>query len=148
MAGRTYRFFEGEPLFHFGFGLSYTTFDYSDLEVTPSTLSGGESVRVSATVTNCGDMAGDEVVQLYVTDDEASAPVPLRQLQGFTRIHLEPGKSRPVSFTLQPSQMACYTEEGKQVVEPGQFTVSVGGGQPVAGGSATECVTGHFEVAD
>jgi beta-glucosidase len=146
MAGRTYRFFGGTPLYPFGFGLSYTRFDYSDLRVSPSSAKAGEAVEVSATVRNAGPRAGDEVVQLYLTDDEASVPVPIRQLRGFRRLHLEPGESTTVRFRLEPSHMACYSDAGAAMVEPGTFVVSVGGGQPLPGGSEGNCVTGTLEV--
>ena len=147
MEGRTYRFFRGAPLFPFGFGLSYTRFEYHNLQIAPSVARADESVAVSVELTNVGAVAGDEVMQLYVTDVGASVPVPLRQLQGFRRVHLEPGACETVCFTLQPSQLACYADDGGSMVEPGSFTVSVGGGQPVPGGCAGECVTGSFEVA-
>jgi len=146
MADRTYRFFRGTPLFPFGFGLSYTRFEHRGLEITPSAVRAGESVEVSAEVRNVGPVAGDEVVQLYVTDEEASVPVPIRQLQGFQRVRLEPGASATVRFVLEPAQMACFTDGGERLIEPGRFIVSVGGGQPIPGGAAGECMTGTFEV--
>jgi beta-glucosidase len=146
MAGRTYRFLEDEPLFPFGFGLSYTRFSYRNLQVTPDRIHAGENVTIRVQVQNSGDRAGDEVVQLYVSDVEASVPVPLRQLQGFQRIHLEPGEVKTVSFTLTPGQMVCFTDAGESIVEPGRFSLFVGGGQPVPGGSQAEGVTGTFEV--
>ncbi|MBU0606421.1 MAG: glycoside hydrolase family 3 C-terminal domain-containing protein, partial [Armatimonadetes bacterium] len=145
MAGHTYRFFEGEPLYPFGYGLSYTTFGYRDLTVTPSRTKAGQRVKVTVTVTNLGDRAGDEVAQLYVTDMKASVPVPLLQLQGFRRVHLRPGQEHRITFTLKARQMVCYTDAGKPMIEPGEFAVSVGGGQPLA--NATESfVTGSFTV--
>jgi beta-glucosidase len=142
MAGRTYRFMEDAPLYGFGFGLSYTRFAYSDLAIASPRPEDGPMVEITATVTNVGECAGDEVVQLYVTDEEASVPVPLRQLQGFRRIHLQPGESVQVTFKLMPAQMACYTDAGKTVIEPGRFAFSIGGSQP----QDSECVTGSFEV--
>ena len=142
MAGRTYRFMEAAPLYGFGFGLSYTKFAYSALEIASPGLGDGTMVEIAATVTNVGECAGDEVVQLYLTDCEATVPVPLRQLQGFRRVHLQPGQSTQVAFTLTAAQMACYTDEGKAVVEPGWFELSVGGAQPQDG----EGVQGSFEV--
>ncbi|HOU13897.1 MAG TPA: glycoside hydrolase family 3 C-terminal domain-containing protein [Anaerolineae bacterium] len=143
-AGHTYRYFKGEPLYPFGYGLSYTTFAYSDLTLSAETISAGESLTVSVKVTNTGDRAGDEVVQLYVRDVEASVPVPLRQLQGFTRIHLEPGVQQTVTFTLAPRQMSLIDDAGRRVIEPGVFEVAVGGGQP---GTAAAVVTARFTVA-
>ena len=143
MAGRTYRFLSEEPLYPFGFGLSYTRFEYSGLTVSPAAVRAGEGVEISAEVRNVGDRAGDEVVQLYVADVEASVPVPIHQLQGFRRINLQPGESRRVTFTLAPEQMVCYTDDGRPMVEPGRFLVSVGGGQPLPG---TPHVAGVLEV--
>jgi beta-glucosidase len=135
MQGRTYRFYEGKPLYPFGFGLSYTTFAYSDLEVS-ARVGAGQAINVSVRVRNAGAMAGDEVVQVYLTDDEASYPVPLRSLVGFERVHLEAGESRRVGFIIGRRQLAAYDDEGTPVVEPGSFTVSVGGGQPVPEGGS------------
>lgn len=122
MKGRTYRFMEGEPLYRFGYGLSYTNFKYSKLKVR------GDEISVD--VKNAGKVAGDEVVQLYVSDVEASVPVPKVHLAGFKRIHLKPGQVKTVKFTLKPAQLMCYDDTGKAFLEPGQFRISVGGGQP------------------
>jgi beta-glucosidase len=92
-------------------------------------------VRVSAQVENIGDRAGDEVVQLYTSDLKSSASVPIRSLQGLERIHLAPGEKRAVEFALKPEQMALYKANGDRIVEPGEFEVSVGGGQPGARGT-------------
>ncbi len=97
MKGRTYRFFEGRPLYPFGYGLSYTRFEYSRLSM-PASVAAGESFEVRVDVRNVGTRAGEEVVQLYVRDKQASVPVPLRSLQGFRRILLNPGESRTVVF--------------------------------------------------
>ena len=129
MANRTYRYFRGEPLFPFGFGLSYTRFTYSDLAVAASATT-KDSVTVSAKVTNAGDVAGDEVVQLYVRHLQASVPVPLVALQGFTRVRLTPGESRSVTFMLSPRQLSLVDEGGRRLVEPGEVEVSLGGGVP------------------
>ncbi|MGQ9731974.1 MAG: glycoside hydrolase family 3 C-terminal domain-containing protein [Candidatus Zipacnadales bacterium] len=148
MAGRTYRFFTGKPLFPFGFGLSYTRFEYRGLQISPPVIRPGENVEVSVEVRNTGQVAADEVVQLYLTDEQASVPVPLRQLQGFQRVHLKPDESRRVSFTLRPEQMVCWSEAGESMLEPGKFLVSVGGGQPIEGGSASRGLTGWFELQE
>jgi beta-glucosidase len=150
MRGRTYRFFKGEPLYPFGHGLSYTKFRYGNLKVSARSVKAGESIRVSADVWNAGGRAGDEVVQLYLTDVNASVPVPVRSLQGTTRVSLKPGERRRVSFALTPSQMAVVDDRSARVVEPGEFVVSVGGRQPVLKESAdadtTSVVTGSFIV--
>jgi beta-glucosidase len=143
MAGHTYRFFAGEPLYPFGHGLSYTTFAYRDLTLGDAEVEAGECVDLEVTVVNTGDRAGDEVVQLYVQDETASVPVPIRQLKGFRRIHLEPGEAQTVRFCVMPMDMAMVSDEGQWVVEPGVFSLFVGGGQPETGAPG---VVGTFEV--
>jgi beta-glucosidase len=129
MAGKTYRFFTQEPLYPFGYGLSYTTFSYSDIIIPQSTVA-GEKIKVTAKVTNTGKVAGEEVVQLYLTDEKASTPRPVRQLEGFTRISLKPGESKVVEFTLDPRQFSIINNKNIRVIEPGYFTISLGGKQP------------------
>ncbi len=129
MKNRTYRYFSGTPLWPFGYGLSYTSFDYSELKV-PEKVTAGSGVTVSVTVTNTGRMTGDEVVQLYLTDEKASTPRPIRQLEGFRRITLLPGESRKVEFVLKPEQFSMINGSDRRVIESGWFTISVGGGQP------------------
>ncbi|MCE5344673.1 MAG: glycoside hydrolase family 3 C-terminal domain-containing protein [Bacteroidales bacterium] len=129
MKGKTYRFFTGEPLYPFGYGLSYTTFTYSNLSV-PENVVTGQSVKVKVSVTNSGKIAGDEVVELYITDEKASTPRPVRQLEGFERITLKPGETREVEFSIDPRQFSIINSKEKRVIEPGFFTVSVGGKQP------------------
>jgi beta-glucosidase len=149
MTGRTYRFFEGRPLFPFGHGLSYTTFEYDNLRF-PRAIASEQQVTVSVDVRNTGARAGDEVVQLYVTDVEATVPVPLRSLQGFQRVTLQPGERRTVTFTLAPHQLSVVHDDGRRVVEPGVFEIAVGGKQPGFEGAAdartTRVVVGRFEV--
>ena len=144
------RFFKGQPLYPFGHGLSYTRFKYSGLTVSSRRVSPTERVTVSATVENAGRMAGDEVVQLYLTDVAASVRVPVRALAGVERVHLKPGERRVVSFALEPRQLAVITDDGRAVVEPGDFRVSVGGKQPGFTGRAdattTAFVEGRFTV--
>jgi beta-glucosidase len=130
MENRTYRYFTGQPLYPFGFGLSYTTFTYHNLQVTPQEVTAGDPVSVQVEVENSGGLLGDEVVQLYLRDVEASLPVPLLQLQGLTRIRLAPGERQTVQFTLTAEQMSFADEEGNWVLEPGEFKVWVGGRQP------------------
>ena len=149
MAGRTYKYFTGEPLYPFGHGLSYTTFAYRDL-MLPSTVAAGAPVPVSVTVTNTGSRAGDEVVQLYVTDHDASVPVPIRKLAGFARISLAAGESKTVSFTIDPRDLSIITDDTRRVIEPGTFDISVGGKQPGFIGNAdaatTEALEGYITV--
>ena len=125
MQGRTYRYFKGEPLYPFGYGLSYTKFDYSNLRMAKS-VKAGEPVQMSVDVMNSGEREGDEVVQLYLTDTAASAPVPLRALVGFDRISLRPHEKRTVTFTITPRQMSLIDDKGKRVIEPGEFSISIG----------------------
>jgi beta-glucosidase len=149
MKGRTYRYFTGQPLFPFGYGLSYTAFGYSELSL-PQQLTAGEPLKVSAKVTNTGKLAGEEVVQLYITDEKASTPRPIRQLEGFERIMLKPGESKVVEFTLAPRQFSLINDKNARVIEPGWFTIAVGGKQPGFSGRAdagtTQVVTGRVKV--
>ena len=129
MKGRTYKYFEGEPLYPFGYGLSYTSFGYSSLKV-PKKAKTGEKVTVSVVVSNTGNSDGEEVVQLYLKDLVASTPRPQYQLEGFQRIALKAGESKTVEFELDPRQFSIIGKEDKRVIEPGDFTLFVGGGQP------------------
>jgi beta-glucosidase len=148
MAKRTYRYFTGQPLYRFGFGLSYTTFGYGNLRISPATPRSGDAVTVSAEIRNTGQVGGDEVVQLYLKDVQASLPVPQVQLAGFTRIRLAPGEKRTVQFTLTAEQMSLADEAGKWVLEPGDFRVWVGGQQPNLGGDGqpANVLEGGFTV--
>ncbi|NVM55305.1 MAG: glycoside hydrolase family 3 C-terminal domain-containing protein [Candidatus Helarchaeota archaeon] len=130
MKGRTYRYLETEPLYPFGYGLSFTSFKYSNLKLSAQEIKAGDDLEVSVEVENTGDRTGDEVVQLYLEDLEASVRVPHCQLSGFKRIPLKPGEKKTVSFTLTARQMALITNKGNCVLEPGKFRVSVGGCQP------------------
>ncbi|HET6558626.1 MAG TPA: glycoside hydrolase family 3 C-terminal domain-containing protein [Prolixibacteraceae bacterium] len=149
MEGRTYRYFRQDPLYPFGFGLSYTTFGYSDLQL-PKESNVGEDLKVSVKVTNTGDRDGEEVVQLYVTDEKASTPRPIRQLEGFKRISLKKGESQVVEFTLSPRSLSMINKKDVLVVEPGWFTIAVGGEQPGFSGAAdaqtTATVAGRVNV--
>lgn len=129
MTGRTYRYFTGEPLYPFGYGLSYTTFSYSNLSI-PERIEAGDNVMVSVKVTNTGPRAGDEVVQLYLTDLKASTERPIRQLEGFRRIHLKSGESMEVEFLLTPRQFSLINIRGERVIEEGYFEIVAGGKQP------------------
>jgi beta-glucosidase len=150
MQGRTYRYFKGDPLYPFGFGLSYTRFKYDNLQLSAKSVKAGADVRVSVDVQNIGARGGDEVVQLYLTDVAASVPVPIRSLTGVRRIYLGPGEKRNVSFTLTREQMTIIDDKGKRVIEPGEFLVSVGGKQPGFTGRAdaqtTNTVNRRFSV--
>lgn len=131
MRGRTYRYFEGEPLWPFGYGLSYTRFGYSQLALPHSSVKAGDPLDVSVLVTNTGHTAGDEVVQLYLQFPNVPG-APLRALRGFRRVSLAPGKSQRVEFHLQSRDLSMVTEAGNIIVAEGKYKVSVGGGQPAA----------------
>jgi beta-glucosidase len=130
LTGRTYRFMTETPQFYFGFGLSYTTFGYSDLSVDAS---GGPAVPVEVTVTvkNTGNLAGSEVVQAYVKDQEASVPVPHLRLVAYQRVTLEPGESKTLTLSVPIEELMAFDDDGKPFLESGLFELSVGGGQPV-----------------
>ena len=142
MQGRTYRYFRGEPLWPFGYGLSYTTFRYSDLTLPTAPIHAGDPLDATVTVANTGKVAGDEVVELYLKfPDVPGAPV--RALRGFQRIRLEPGASQTVKFHLERRNLSVVTEAGDIIVAQGKYTLSVGGGQP---GTEAPSVSGDFEV--
>jgi beta-glucosidase len=132
MKGRTYRYFEGTPLYPFGYGLSYTTFSYSDLTVPASAVPAGSPMFAEVTVTNTGQRAGDEVAQLYLGFPDVPG-APLKALRGFERVHLEPGASKKVRFELQPRDLSMVTEAGEPIVAEGEYSLSIGGGQPHSG---------------
>ncbi len=116
-----------DPLYPFGFGLSYTTFTYSNPRLSAAAIGPGGELKVSVTVTNSGRRAGAEVVQLYVRDKVGSVTRPIKELKGFERIDLKPGQSSDVTFTITPADLAFYTARGRWEAEPGAFTVFVGG---------------------
>jgi len=127
MKGRTYRYFEGKPLYAFGYGLSYTNFDYKNITLSKTKMAASDSLEVSIEISNSGKFIGDEVVQLYITDVESDEVRPLKSLRGIKRISLEPGKSTPVTFTVKPEDLAFFDiEQDKKVVEPGVFEIGIG----------------------
>jgi beta-glucosidase len=130
MKGRTYRYLEKEPLFPFGYGLSFTKFEYKNLKLGNKEIKAGEDLKVSVEVKNIGTIASDEVVQLYLKDLEASVRIPQWHLQGFKRINISPNETENVIFTLKARQMALIDNKGKCVLEPGEFKIFVGGNQP------------------
>ncbi len=125
-ARRGYLFANKEPLFPFGFGLSYTTFGYSGLKVSPAKIGATDNARVSVTVTNTGKRAGDEIVQLYIRDLVSSVTRPIMELKDFKRISLAPGESKTVEFTITPDKLSFLDLDMKNVIEPGVFDVMVG----------------------
>ena len=133
MAGRTYRYFRGEPLYRFGDGLSYSRFEYSDLKLGAASVQAGQPVDVQVTLHNASDRAGDEVVELYLDRQVTSPGMPFRTLQGFDRVHLNGGETRQVTLKLEPRQLAFVDEKGKLIETPGTYTLTVGGQQPTSG---------------
>ena len=125
-ARRGYLFANKEPLFPFGFGLSYTTFGYSNLKISPAKISTTENAKVSVTVTNTGKRAGDEIVQLYIRDLVSSVTRPIMELKDFKRISLAPGESKTVEFVVTPDKLSFLDLNMKSVVEPGWFDIMVG----------------------
>jgi beta-glucosidase len=134
MANRTYRYFDGRPLYPFGYGLSYATFSYSDLRIPARAVRAGEPVSAAVTVTNTGGVGGDEVVQLYLKFPAVKG-APRIALRGFQRIHLNPGKSQRVHFELANRDLALVTEDGQPIIAAGNYIISIGGGQPDTGAS-------------
>ncbi|MHA1148523.1 MAG: glycoside hydrolase family 3 C-terminal domain-containing protein [Promethearchaeota archaeon] len=130
MKGRTYRYSKKEPLYPFGYGLSYSNFEYSNLQLNKNEINAGESLEIKVDVINSGNRLSDEVIQLYLKDMEASIRVPIYDLRGFKRITLNPAEQKTVSFTLTPRNMALINNQGKAILEPGNFKVYIGGRQP------------------
>jgi beta-glucosidase len=131
MAKRTYRYFDGETLYPFGYGLSYTSFDYSNPRTNNKSVPATGTVTISADVINNGMMDGDEVVQLYLTHTGVPG-APIRALKGFQHLHLERGQRKEVSFTLRDRDLSTVDETGKHCVTPGEVQVWIGAGQPIA----------------
>jgi beta-glucosidase len=131
MAHRTYRYFDAQPLYPFGFGLSYASFAYDQPRVDTANVSAKGAVTISVDVKNTGSIAGDEVVQLYLTHPGVSG-APLRALQGFQRLHFERGEKKTVKFVLRGRDLSIVDEAGKHRIVPGNVEAWIGGGQPVA----------------
>ena len=129
MKGRTYKYFEGDPLYPFGYGLSYTTFRYSNL-VIPKESETSKPLPVSVDVMNTGNREGDEVVQVYMSHKKAPMAVPLRSLVGFRRVHLKPGEKQKIAFSLSPRQLSVVTDDGIRQVVSDDLEISIGGSQP------------------
>jgi beta-glucosidase len=147
MKNRTYRYFTGKPLYSFGYGLSYTTFTYSDLKV-PQQVQAGDPVQVEAEVRNTGGVAGDEVVELYLTQPKGFE-TPQRELAAFTRIHLDAGALAHIGLTLNPRSIGQVDAQGNRIILPGDYTLSIGGAQPgdsPSGQTATFTITGQKEL--
>jgi beta-glucosidase len=142
MQNRTYRYFKDKPLYPFGYGLSYTTFSYSDLLLPKTAIDAGDPLIAEVTVTNTGKRESDEVAQLYLSFPSVPG-APLRALRGFKRVHLKPGESQQVSFELKDRDMSMVSEAGEPMIAEGAYTVSIGGGQPNTGAPAA---SGKFRV--
>jgi beta-glucosidase len=142
MQNRTYRYFSGKPLYPFGYGLSYTTFSYSDLSLPKDAISAGDPLTAEVTITNTGKQAGDEVAQLYLSFPKV-AGAPLRALRGFQRVHLNSGESQKVRFDLKDRDLSMVSEAGEPIIAEGAYSVSIGGGQP---GTVAPAATGTFKV--
>ena len=142
MKGRTYRYFEGRPLYPFGYGLSYTTFSYSSLTLPKNAIKAGDPLTAEVTVTNAGEREGDEVAQLYLSFPEVPG-APLRALRGFKRVHLKPGESQKVRFELKERDLSMVSEAGIPIIAEGKHSVSIGGGQP---NTEAPTVAGTFQV--
>ena len=130
MTGRTYRYMTQEPLFPFGFGLSYTQFQYNNLKLSADKIKKGKSLTLTADIANVGAKVGEEVVQLYLTNLKKNITTPLYALKGIKRINLKAGEKQQVSFEITPDMMTQINEKGEKVMEPTDFKVSVGGCNP------------------
>jgi len=127
MAGRTYRYFNGEVLYPFGYGLSYTRFAYNNLILEKDEITNNEPITVSVEVTNTGTLDGEEVVQLYIREAESDKVLPLKDLRGFERVHVKAGQTIVVTMTLGPEELAYYDSTvGDYVVEPGLYEIMAG----------------------
>ena len=137
MKNRTYRYFESNPLYPFGYGLSYSKFEYSNLKLSKTEVNAGKPIGVEVEVKNVSQREGDEVVQLYVNFPKVGG-APIRALRAFTRIHLPPGESRQIALDLTPRDLSYVNEAGDRVITAGEYRVTVGGGQPGTGAPVAE----------
>jgi beta-glucosidase len=142
MQNRTYRYFHGQPLYGFGYGLSYSSFAYTNIKLSSDSVEAGQSLEVEADVQNTSKIAGDEVAELYIEYPQ-SAGGPIRALRGFERVHLAAGETRHVTLTLGQRDLSLVTKTGERVVEPGNYRVYFGGSQPVEGGRG---ISARFQI--
>ena len=131
MTGRTYRYFRGKALYPFGYGLSYTDFAYSSLQIPQKYNQTDKEIKVEVTVKNKGEFAGGEVVQLYISHPDQKVLVPLTSLKGFQRVHLKAGESKKLVFRLSDKDLACVDETGNLTMLPGDISIFIGGSSPV-----------------
>lgn len=134
MMGRTYRYMTQQPLYPFGFGLSYSSFEYSDLKLDKNTIQKGDALSFKFTLCNTGSQTATEVVQYYLSDLKASSIVPLQHLVGFERLELNPGANTTINFKITPEMMSFFNDDGQLILEPGKFRLEVGGCSPSARG--------------
>jgi len=150
MNNRTYRYFHGQPLYPFGYGLSYSKFAYSKAKLSKAKLKAGETLTVEAIVKNTGGRDGDEVVQVYLTFPQLPG-APIRALRGFTRVHVAAGKTERVQLKLDPRDLSYVNEAGDRLVAAGKYRVSVGGGQPGTSAAAVEVpleISGEYKLPE
>lgn len=129
MSNRTYRYYKGQSLYGFGYGLSYTSFTYSNVKVSASRLSAGDTLKVDADIKNTGKVSGDEVAQLYLVPPQDGI-LPRYSLEGFQRLHLAPGETRHIQFNLEPRDMSYVNQKGTRAVRAGSYSIAIGGSQP------------------
>ena len=147
---RTYRYFDGQPLYPFGYGLSYSQFAYSNAKLSASSLKAGDSLTVDADVRNTSQRDGDEVAQVYLTPPTVPG-APLRTLRGFTRVHLAAGATQHVQFTLAARDLSVVNEAGARVIAPGDYRITVGSGQPGTSAPQTDAkfsIDGESKLPD
>jgi beta-glucosidase len=137
MKNRTYRYFSGKPLYPFGYGLSYSKFEYSNLQLSPADLKAGDPLSVAVQVKNVSQRDGDEVVQLYLNFPSMGG-APIRALRAFSRVHLGAGESRQVAFSLPTRDLSHVNDAGDRVISAGSYRITVGGGQPGTGASGAQ----------
>ncbi len=130
MDGHTYKYYHGPVLYPFGFGLSYTTFHYSDMETSATQVDKTSSLDVKVKVSNTGKRKGQEVVQLYIRNEASKSPTAIHALHGFKKVTLNPGESKTVTFHLEPEDFTTVSENGEKIVEPGTYSIFAGGCQP------------------
>ena len=149
MEGRTYRYFKDTPLYPFGYGLSYTSFQYSDFRIEQEKIKSGDDIELSVNVKNTGEVPADEVVQVYIRDNKSKYRVANHSLCGFKRVTLDPGESKIVTFRVTSESMGVVDDEGERVIEPGKFTVFIGGHQPDDRSyelMGSKCLIGNFMI--
>jgi beta-glucosidase len=149
MQGRTYKYMTETPLFPFGYGLSYSRFEYGDVKLSSDTLQAGDPLDVEIGVRNAGDVEADEVLQVYLTIDDHRMNQPLSTLVGFQRVSLKPGETRLVAFTIDPGQLQVFNDAGEKQFKPGTRTLHIGGVSPGARGeelTGQALKTARFEI--